>query len=187
MDEVDSKEKIDRWCRVPEPMVNLREGVSWRRSPRFLIRADEELIMYVQRSSPPWTRSIRQYLIIALLALNWLLLGFVNFVTNISETSEEKYAIGKYVNTSPAAHNSFYIDPYICVILTKILNAFRQIRSIQTQNDINDTLQRRHVQVGKTDKSWIVSPSFDLRAIPALQILAEQSKVEEHLVDIEMI
>ena len=124
MDEVDSKEKIDRWCRVPEPMVNLREGVSWRRSPRFLIRADEELIMYVQRSSPPWTRSILQYLIIALLVLSWLLLGFVNFVTNISETSEEKYAIGKYVNTSPAAHNSFYIDPYICVILTKILNAF---------------------------------------------------------------
>ena len=64
---------------------------------------------------------------------------------------------------------------------------FRQIRSFKTQNDINDTLQRRHVQVGKTDKSWIVSPSFDLRAIPALQILAEQSKVEEHLVDIEMI
>ena len=64
---------------------------------------------------------------------------------------------------------------------------FRQIRSIQTPDDINDALQNRHIQVGKTDQSWIVSLSFDLRAIPALEILAKQSKVEEHLVDIEMI
>ena len=50
-------------------------------------------------------------------------------------------------------HTMRSTSTHICVILTKILNAFRQIRSIQTQNDINDTLQRHHVQVGKTDQS----------------------------------
>ena len=37
-------------------------------------------------------------------------------MTNISETSEEKYTTGKSVDTSPAAHNAFYIDPYMCNI-----------------------------------------------------------------------
>ena len=37
-------------------------------------------------------------------------------MTNISKTSEEKNATGESLNTSPAAHNAFYIDPYMCNI-----------------------------------------------------------------------